>query len=157
MKGEITKGLYSIENFLTMADGEPGGYGFAVVLSAPVATRFLQMKRSDGGNFVEELRQLIIRRFGRSAEHNPEPDFFGDTWLLLGIKVPGNCACFGVDGSTRGTIEKKSEAREPLRRDLRYSPHNLDTLEQAAAILAVWLYWFNTILAGTDFDLPHAM
>lgn len=159
MKGEVSKGLYSIEAFMTNAadPGETSSRGFSIVLNAEVATAFLQMKREDGGRFVEELRQVIVRNSSVAGKYAEAPEFYGDTWLLTSIRLPsGTCACFFLDGSTRAEIASAFESRTLLRRPLRFDPHNLDTIEQAATVLGVWLYWFNTILSGSrDFDQPH--
>lgn len=162
MKGEVSKALFAIEGFMTNAaePGDTSSRGFSIILNAEVATAFLQMKREDGGRFVEELRQVIVRNSSSVAGKYAEaPEFYGDTWLLTSLRLPsGTCACFFVDGSTRGEIASAAESRTPLRRPIRFDSHNLDTTEQAATVLGVWLYWFNTCLAGSrDFDQPHRL
>lgn len=159
MKAEVTTGLYTIEQFMTNAGepGDPSSRGFAIILNARAATAFLQMKREDGGRFVEELRQVIVRNSSVGGKYAQAPDFYRDTWLLTSIRLPsGTCACFFIDGGAH-SLNSDVDAGREIRRDLRYSPHNLDTIEQAATVLGVWLYWFNTILSVTEFKQPHAL
>jgi hypothetical protein len=158
MKPEVKKGLYAIESFMTNRErGETSSCGFSIILNAEVANSFAQMKREDGGRFVEELRLTIVRNFSgwESAKYVEAPTFLENTWLLTSMKVPGTCACFFIDGGAHSIAADVKAGKQ--RRDVRYSPHNLDTPEQAATVLGVWLYWFNTILSASEFVQPFAL
>lgn len=144
-------GLYKIEDFSTENGEGQSGYGFSIVLSAVAVEAILKLKREEGGaSFIETLRERIQNSFPDFAASTCDPpQFFEETWLLTLIKVPGTCACMGVGGDTISWLEAGNVGA------IRYVEHNIDTIEQAACILSVWLLWFNTILALTDIEQPY--
>jgi len=40
---------------------------------------------------------------------------------------------------------------------VKFASHNIDTLRHAAALLDVWLYWFNAALSTTSYFQPQAI
>jgi hypothetical protein len=145
-------GLYTIEGF----NSEPGqgrsGYGFSIILSAPVAAALIAMPREQPAPFEADILQRLRRSIsGDYARGLARVDYFGETWLLGGFTVGSDCACFHLDYSTARGI------KEGHLRDLRYGPHNIDTREQASAILSTWLMWFNTLSSVAGFRQPFAI
>lgn len=69
-------------------------------------------------------------------------NFWGETMLLTNVSVPGN-AC-GLDADQRD-FERLSQEYGPISFD--YTPHNVDTMGQAAGLLSIWTSWFQVALA----------
>lgn len=146
-------GMYSIEHFTTEAGRGRNGYGLVITLAEPVVAAILEaneQRAAAPGFYAELLRHLQSSLNGIDRSY-ARLDYLGDTGLLLGMHVGSDCACFGVDG---GRGEALARGQSAL---LRYDTHNIDTSEQAAAIVSTWLLWFNNIIASTDFTQPFTL
>lgn len=153
MSEPIPRGLYSIEDFNT--EGRRGAadiYGFSIMLSAPVVAALLKTRRNENAPLLAALHERIHRSFApERAAHIPAPEFVGDSWLLASLRVPGDCACFFIN---RDVTESLLRGSKPC--DLRYSSHNLRSIQEAACVLSVWLMWFNHVASLLDIELPYA-
>lgn len=140
---------YSIEGFKPALGRGFGGCGFTITLRGDVVRAIAKAeKRDEKSPLYNELIHMLSESSDKSDRGLTRLTFYRDTWLLLGIHAGGQCACFGVDGDKRNDVDEKDH------RYIKYSPHNVDTAAQASAILSVWLHWFNTIIAITEFQLP---
>lgn len=146
----LPEGLFSIENFTTEAGRSRGGYDLAIILAKPVVKALLNApeRREENSPLLRDLLQRIKLSVPPADRGFARLDFHGDTWLLLGMHGGGDCACCGVAGGSRTFLERGEE------RTLRYTSHNIDTPEQAAAVVSTWLMWFNNAVTLTGFKLP---
>ncbi len=83
--------------------------------------------------------------------------FVDDSRLLWEVKVPGNSCDLSLEDSEKGNFvenfpayEESYTPRKPVRdgeepRLVRYKPHNVDTQQQASALLSLWLNWANLV------------
>lgn len=143
---KITAGLYAIECFNSEKGLGMGMYGFSIVLAAEVVKHLLETNRAPDAPMHEMLQDRLVKSLDKYSD--PTLRFYGNTWLLIGMTVGGNCACIGIDGGFRPDVASS--------RGLRYRPHNIDSREQAAAILSAWLLWFNGVLPTfTPYQLPY--
>lgn len=145
--------LYSIEYFNTETGQARGAYGPAITIARPLVEALLKIerKRDETLSIYQEMQQRLLLSLSPSDRSLARLDFLEDTWLLLGMYVGDDCACFGVGSSARTSLARGEAVT------MRYSPHNIDTREQAGAIVSTWLFWFNTTLSLTDFSLPFSL
>jgi hypothetical protein len=140
----MSPNLYSIEDYNSARTGGHGGLTITLAAEAVAAITRLDRKRNESLPYYTDLLSRI-----RNTVHPADAgfallDFHADTWLLLGMHVGGQCACFGVRGARREQLARGEAVA------LRYECHNVDTREQAAAIVSTWLEWFNSVLPLTD-------
>lgn len=149
----MQEGYYSIEGFNSARGLGRDGYGLTITLAAKAveAILLLEERRDETNPFYTDLVERIRRTVPGPDASYARLDFYEDTWLLVGMRVGSDCACFGVGGGRREQL---------LRGDailLRYDSHNVDTPEQAAAIVSTWLEWFNTVASLAGLRQPHAL
>jgi hypothetical protein len=148
MSEKITAGLYAIDHFSTERDQGMGMYGCSITLDAEVVKHLLKTKRNPKAPMLEMLQERLVRSLPKHSD--PSIRFYEDTWLLIGMTVGGQCACMGIDGGF--------DPDKASRSGIRYSPHNIDSVQQAAAIVSAWLLWFNGILPTfTPYRLPFTI
>lgn len=154
-------GFYDIVNFnSSIGRSGFGVYGFSIALAGPVAKALIKVKRDP----KQPLNKIVLDRlkssFGSRTLSSGEKaygsgfesvSYFEDTWLLTGIKVADNCACFVVSNDQIKMLDSNSHL------NISYNPNNIDTLQQATAILSTWLLWFNYVISETSFKLPFAL
>jgi hypothetical protein len=136
---------YSIEGFDTRPGQGPGQYGIAVNLAKRAVEAILKQKLSVTVplyRMVEDAVKDSVPAYDRGFIR---VQYWEDTWLLSGIHVGSNCACFGIEGIDRSALERGS-----IHKYLRYRCHNVDRPEQAAIVLSAWLIWFNTMAAVVE-------
>jgi hypothetical protein len=145
-------GFYSIEGFNSAPGGGRGSYGVRIVLVAEAVEAILRIpeRRKEGGRFTDGLLERVRRTVHEADAPFARLDFHDDSFLLLGMHVGGECACFSVNGDRRGQLSRGEVI------PLLYECHNIDTPEQAAAIVSTWLMWFNNVALLTDLRQPSA-
>lgn len=144
-------GLYSIEGFDTRLGLGMGRYGFSITLAEPIVKALLNTKRDDFVPLAIGVKERLVKSHKKDYG-GCHVEYYADTWLIRSIRVEGDCACFGIDGSTVSALTDKNRER-----NIKYNPHNIDSPEQAAIILSAWLLWFNHIICLTDFEQPFAI
>lgn len=136
------QGLYTIEDFNSERGQERGMYGFSIILAQPVAEAIIKAEKRDETCLLFTMLQDRLNNSVETCDRRYAClSFHEDTWLLRSIVVGGQCACFTFSRPIGGSV--------------RYSPHNIDSREQAAAILSTWLLWFNHVITLTDFTQPY--
>jgi hypothetical protein len=120
------RGLYCIEHFNTEAGQGMGMYDFGIALDGAVVKHLLQTVRAPGAPMLRMLDERLRKSLYKYRD--PTIRFFEKTWMLTGMTVGAQCACFGVDGGFHP--EKASK------RDVRYISHNIDSVQQSSAILS---------------------
>lgn len=143
-------GLYEVRGFSSVQEAGPSRSGFSIVLAGPVARAIAAVERQPGGPIWKEL-ELIAQQSGPQLSVYDSAVFVHEeSALLTRIRLPwGNCACFGVEGDVSALLRGRG--------DLKYSPHNVDSVLMASTILSIWLHWFNVAVYQTDFRPPFAM
>lgn len=149
----MISGLYSIEGFTAERGRGHGGYGLTITLAAEVVEAFMRVgvRRDESRLFYAELLDGIRNAVQPLDASYARLDVYEDTWILLGMRVGSDCACFNVGGHRREELGRGKAYT------LRYDAHNIDTPEQAAAIVSTWLLWFNHMIALTDLKQPHTI
>jgi hypothetical protein len=98
-----------------------------------------------------------FKRFGReliqkySLARNPEfltpYHFVEGSWFLHFCEVPGNACDLGLSTQFQHDFisnwERIKSEKNLTGRIVSYSPHNVDTKEQAFCLASLWLYWAN--------------
>lgn len=142
---------YSIQSFCPpQGENRLGMWGFSIALD----TTFAQVVKSRAltDRFLEQLQTAAADWGDRCAGYDggsiPRVNFWDDTMLLTNISVPGN-AC-GLD-MERDHFSRLDDQRWPPRQ-IDYDPHNVDTMGQAAGLLAIWLFWFEGAFAQISVD-----
>lgn len=135
--------FYSIESFNSSKTERD--YDLCIILHKEVVEKLLNsdLKRDENSFLYKQLTERLFNSLGVYDRGLARLTFYEDTWLLKGMQVGQNCACF-TSRLNRGS-------------HLRYDPHNLETLEMAAAALSTWLLWFNYVVSMTDLKLPFTL
>lgn len=139
----MLEGLYSIEGFNSERGLGRGQYGLTIVLAAPVVPAISGQRRDESVPLFRMLQERLRNSLTAYDRSYSRMSFHEDTWLLRSLVVGSDCACFGCRAPSGGA--------------LRYDSHNIDSPDQAAAILSTWLLWFNHVIAGTDFKQPFTL
>jgi hypothetical protein len=131
------KSLYTIEGLSAKARGM-GRSGISISLDGEVAHAILTHKerRNDKSPLIQMMHEEVGNKSGRI-------EFIEDSWLLRYIQLePMSCSCFGIDGMYLDNAKNK--------RDVVWTPHNIDSPTQALKLVSIWLYWFNVMSALGD-------
>lgn len=117
--------------------------GFSIYLNQDVVFELLATERDPEPGFHGRMNKQIKYAFGEAqARLAPQPEYFGNTWLLRNVGLPGRHSLFCPDGNAR------------LGYNLKYTSHNIDSPLQAACLLSMWLIWFNAVIHATSFKQP---
>lgn len=122
-----------------------GSCGFGVYLDPAfaLAAKSKPLGEEFGARFREraaDIGRLCAGHDGMTGEL--AANFWDDTLLLTNVSVPGN-AC-GLDAD-RDQWNRLGEEYGPITFD--YTPHNVDSMNQAAGLLSIWTAWFTAALA----------
>lgn len=106
-------------------------------------------------NRFNEMGNSIVKRFFGSRKLLPvQPyNFVEKSWLLHYCSVPGNACEFGLCEHAQSDLawyfEKTKQSKIPIPEGLTasYSPHNVDTKDQAFCLQSLWLHWVNNVQA----------
>lgn len=137
--------IYNIREFIPKGD-KPGYWGFNAELDLGAALKFKGEKLNAKflPSFQEEARQ-IISEFNLDnlgiVEHPYR--FVEDSFLLHSIKVPGNGCDLGLSENSKQTLSSRIEENDYVFFPLKYTPHNVDNLFQASALVSLFLHWAN--------------
>jgi hypothetical protein len=135
----------------------PGCWGFDAELDSRVALVLRQMEmKSEVKERFQESGRMTIKGYGlnKMGEIKNPYSFVDDSFLLRGLKVPGDSCDLALGESDRenylddfARYKKWAEEnpQEFLRRPVpvSYMPHNVDTPLQASALLNLFVDWAN--------------
>ena len=137
--------IYRVREFIPK-DDRPGYWGFNAELDLEAALKFKDQKINSQfiDSFQEEARQ-IIRGFKLEdlGEVKNPYRFFEGSFLLHHIQVPGNACDLGVSEISKETLYTKLDKSNYQFFPLEYTPHNVDNLFQASALVSLFLHWAN--------------
>lgn len=123
---------------------------FAVLARKTAMNEHTQKRfRAEGNEIVKRFKIKGI--FGVNAPYS----FIEGSWLLQYAQVPGDACDLGLDDAENFIGEWQSHLRfvEEMKERgesfpaVNYVPHNVDSHQQASALLALWLNWANTASA----------
>lgn len=129
-----------------------GGWGFNIVLSSEAAIKCAaQPLQAHVKQRLNEMCNPVIRDMWRVPrpidvewdmyDCEPRLTFWEDTMLLTNLTVPGN-AC-GLDAD-HGSFERVLGG-ESIIGGFKLTPHNVDSRDQAVALMITWLNWFEMV------------
>ena len=101
--------------------------------------------------FQSEGREIIKLHRIKGMVHEKNPyHFIEESPLIQGVNVPGDAADLSLDEFWRDEFQSDSW-RELIKTGekqelppVSYTPHNIDTKDQAFCLLSLWLNWANT-------------
>lgn len=143
------KYVYQVPVIVPLENAGMGGYGFRVNLDSNlgIIARKELMIPNVKKTFVEEGSKIVESFFGKRFKMNPYK-FAEDSWLVHAIFVPGDACDLALSESSlidffnSGWEEVKKGKYVPF--SVEYSPHNVDTIEQAQCLRELFLNWANT-------------
>lgn len=152
------RAIYRIDGFFPPQEsGRLGGYGFSIGLDPVFSRKALETEISEQGfKNLQKIGRGIVNRVGLAREDDkfilPPYNFFplagqeprGNhkvSCLLQSCTVPGTACTISVSWSDLSSL------RENSTNFLEYSPHNIDSLKQAYALLSIWIKWLDLIEA----------
>ena len=130
-------------------------YNFNVYLDFDLAKKMYMTEMTERGheNLTKIAGMIIKRNFGEGRLLSRQPYKFVEneedklTCLLQYCDVPGDATGIGIDGMDINSLVrafKEDPQRNIFRlRGVTYSPHNIDTINQAYTLLSIWLNWIN--------------
>lgn len=134
----------------------PGGYGFTTTLDGDfaVAARKTPMEDKRLEIFQKDGSEIIKRSKLKGIGYSGNPYVFIENSMLLHyVQVPGNACDLGLHWFEEFVEDRwpnHSKLIDELKRrgdspaPVRYIPHNVDSFQQASALLALWLNWANS-------------
>ena len=153
----MKKFIYEVPPVISSEEPKMGGWGFCALLDCEFAMRARDTKIKEFTyRRLQEAGGIIISRVGLDNMGKVKPYRFMDESLLLHFaQVPGNACDLGIGHMFQGNFEEGDweahkafytqmiEAGEELGA-ISYDPHNVDTKDQAYALLSLWVHWANT-------------
>jgi hypothetical protein len=136
-----------------------GSYGFSVGLKPEFAKRFYEReikgkeeKRISkiGEELVEGIFSVKKDLFFERPYHFVENQEGNSTLLLNWCNVPGNACDLGIEGTDLSRHKGENFGDEDFL--IEYGPHNIDSLQQASGLLALWLRWTEIAYAIANKD-----
>ena len=145
----MKKYVYEIPSIVPLENAGVGGYGFHVYLDSDLAVKARRdIINSHALNiFKEEGIKIVHSFFGKKYKGMPY-GFAEDSWLVRGMFVPGDACDLSFNESALGNFlgsgwERMNKAGDkPIWVD--YSPHNVDSINQAMCLRELFLNWANT-------------
>jgi hypothetical protein len=145
--------IYEIPVILPARDMPHSQWGFNVQIDPYIA--FSAREKIVPPDFVERFQKYgreIVKLYGVKGMNSQSPySFIEKSALILGVSVPGDAADLSLDEGCREDFQEQGwkEIREigktqPIA-PFSYTPHNVDTKDQAFCLLALWLNWANTV------------
>jgi hypothetical protein len=145
----MRKYVYEVPAIVQLENVGPGGYGFHVYLDSDLAIKARKEIINPNAlkNFEEEGVKIVRTFFGKSYKNMPY-SFAEDSWLVRGMFVPGDACDLSFSqynleeflGS--GWKRMNEKGNKPIWVD--YSPHNVDSMNQAMCLRELFLNWANT-------------
>jgi hypothetical protein len=136
-------GFYRIQGFET--DCQPNQHGFSIFLRGDIARELHTIPRPK--DYQTWLGNQLAGMLPREDRGLCSVEFHAKSVLLYQIKLGAQCACFFLEPSS-------FELNGKYTRAVKYASHNIDTTEQAAAALGLWLSWFNSVITVTGLGQP---
>jgi len=133
------KFIYRVDHFLPPQDTGLGQYGFCVYLDRDFASQTLDKKIDSKvqEDFQKRTKEMIVKKVFSDEYILPPFMFVEDSLLVQSFHVPGNASDLGVDWNTIHSLKKD----DCFRNYLEYSPHNVDSMNQAFTLLSLFTYW----------------
>lgn len=127
---------------------EFGRFGFGVSLDSRFAKQCLETPRPKMERVTRIADETLVRLFDEVCMPHRALLWWKDTCLLHGVSAPGNACDLTSDYSEIERLaDGVDESRDVWGWALEYSPHNVDGVRQAYALLSVWLTWYNCVTA----------
>lgn len=143
--------FYRIEGYSPTKTGSGIRFGFSTSLDIKLAKKAYQTKITPKiEENLQKMAKLIIIDSGLAGQDEMirKPYSFvrredNLSTLLHFCTVPGNVCDLGLDINRISELKEDSDWKNWIS----YDPHNIDSLNQAYALLSVWLYWAETAQA----------
>ena len=118
-------------------------YDFAVKARSTEMSEEIRNKFVEIGNDITN-KFFDTKKIGRETSYH----FVKESWLLQYCTVPGNACDFGLEHNAQHDFLEdfeRTKQQQNLLRDfpISYTPHNVDTINQATCLLSLWLEWAN--------------
>jgi hypothetical protein len=145
----MKKYVYEIPTILPLEHAGFGGYGFNVYLDSNLAVKARKeiMKPFTYNKFKEQGVEIVQAFFGKKHKEMPYK-FAEESWLVHAICIPYGDACdlalneSGLrDFLGSGWERRVKEDTTPFW--VQYSPHNVDSINQARCLRELFLNWAN--------------
>ena len=153
----MRKFIYEINDFYPPNKSSLGAWGFSISLDQEIAIKLRELKRE---NRIEDILQEQGRRIVTGFKLNKlgkikHPfQFVEDSLLLRSALVPGDACDLSLDdvalNSFVGNYKNYRESLDEYIKkggempSIQYISHNVDSQQQASALLSLWAHWANT-------------
>lgn len=150
------KPFYVVSGFGLGEKGRSSSFGFSIGLDPKFAKRFYERKMSqDQLENLNKFGKKIVRNifdYKDDSMIDVPYNFFRNenekqTLLLQWCIVPGNACDLGIEGMEFDEVKKFRDGRM-----VKYTPHNVDTLQQASGLFTIWNEWVISAYALTKTD-----
>lgn len=138
--------FYKIDGYSPSKTGFGVQFGFSTSLDIELAKKAYQTRiKEEVHDNIQKMAKLIIIDSGLAGQdetiRKPYSFIRGEdnhlTNLLHFCTVPGNSCDLGLDINGISELKKESD----LKTFISYDPHNIDSINQAYALLSIWIYW----------------
>lgn len=142
----IDNPLYRIISLTPRTDIAMGRYGFGIYLDRAFAQR---ARAADFGpetqqRMQDEAKSQILRKLFKEKYIHPPFMFVDDSALVQSFQVPGDACQLGIDYRTIEDL-KDSDGR-----NLEFSPHNVDCMQQSFGLLCLFTQWVDWVEATIE-------
>lgn len=146
MPDEIKRNyIYRIPPIFPLEHRPPGAWGFGVELDTAFAKKLRRVSLDE--SFYEHLEKIgnsLIKDILPSSlvEKRWKPySFVEGSSLLHYVKVPGNACDLCLEHFCQNDFFENN--LDSIHR-VNYTPHNIDSKDQAFALLSLWINWANS-------------
>jgi hypothetical protein len=141
--------IYSVPVIVPLENAGMGGYGFGVDLDSNFGIKARNTPIPDTSKkvFAEQGSKIVQHFFGKRFKMNPY-QFVENSLLVHAICVPGDSCDLALDES--GLSDFFNEGWEKIKKgkyipfSVHYSPHNVDSFQQAQCLRELFLNWANS-------------
>jgi len=137
---------HEIVGFVPRTDIDMGRWGFGIHLSAKYAAllKSVSINKDRISNLHVQCHQALKAVLGGSYldlfdRSYPHLQFWDNTCLLTNLSVPGNACGLYMEWNSFNNLGNHM----PTHDCIEYYPHNVDSMEQAVGLLAVWTTWYD--------------
>ncbi len=147
--------FYVVSSFQPSSGNNLGRFGFSVGLDPNFAKKAFEKEISEEiYKRFDKMGKSIIALSGFKGKFTQPPYKFVEnqkgnlTNLLRWCDVPGDACDLGIDGSELSNLmTREFDDLIKYKSMIEYGPHNVDSPQQAYALLSLWLNWSNHALA----------